>query len=440
MPIHMNPGAHTPPPSPRRLVPLARLPRALSGLLAACAAILVFGTGSAWALVSPSLAATSSPDTTVGLQIFDHTNLMGAASPTGTISYALYAPGDTSCSTPIFTASVPATGSDNSPTYWTTSAGTYRWTAAYSGDANNNPSATPCGSPSESVIVGQHRVGAVLTAKQMGGAVRASLAVTDGYGPTGRATFTVTGPNDTWCDGPVVYTSTVNLHGDGTYDSGSFRPSVPGTYTFRLRYDGDSNNLGVGPTNCLDDNASATVRQALFVNPSTGQLDTSQPISWTPVNGAQAYGLSVGSTRGAGDLASIGLPGTTTSFDVAMLPTARTLYARLWTQVNGVWVGYQDVTFTTMGQGAAFTSPTEGDVAQTTRLSWSQAASADMYGLWVGTAKGTADVASLHLSTAASSYDVPAMPVGRTLYARVWTRVNGVWARYQDISFTTPAS
>ncbi len=440
----MSQTAATPLPSSPPPTYAARLRRVIGIIVVACTASLALATAPAWALSSPNLVATASPTTTVGYQIFDHTNLMGGSNPTGTISFALFAPGDTACRTPIFTASVPVsgTGSDDSSTYVPTDAGTYMWTASYTGDQNNNAMSTPCGDPSESVIVDKHNVGETLTASQNGGAIHAVFALTGGQGaPTGNATFTVTGPNDTWCANGALFTSTVAVHGDGSYDSGSFRPTVPGTYTFRLRYDGDANNIGVGPTNCMDSAASVTVSQALFVNPTNGQpLDMTHPMSWTPVSRAQAYGLSVGTTRGATDLANIGLSGTTTSFNVSMLPTERTLYARLWTEVGGVWVGYQDVMFTTTGQGAVLTSPIDGQSASSTHLSWTMAPGADMYGLSVGTSKGTADVASVHVSSSTSSIDLPATAPGQKLYARLWTRINGVWARYQDVSFTAPTS
>ena len=438
----MSHEAPSPLPSSPQPTRAARLRRAAGAVVVVCAATLAFAAGSAWAMSTPNLMGTASPSTTVGYQIFDHTNLMGGSNPTGTISFALFAPGDTSCTAPIFTASVPVsgTGSDDSPVYVPQNAGTYQWTTSYSGDQNNNPMSTVCGDPAESVIVGKHWVGETLTTSQNAGVLHAVFVLTGGQGtPTGNATFTVTGPNDMWCSGAPVFTSTVAVHGDGSYDSGQFRPTVPGTYTFRLRYDGDANNIGVGPTNCMDTGASATVSQALFLNPTSGHvLDMTHPINWTPVSGAQAYDLTVGTTRGGGDLANIGLPGTTTSFDVSLLPTGRILYARLWTEVGSVWVGYQDVVFATTGQGATFTSPIDGQIALTTRLSWNMVPGADMYGLWVGTAKATADVASVHLSTTTSSYDVPTMVLGQKLYARVWTRINGVWMRYQDITFTAP--
>src|SRR5206468_6306844 len=90
--------------------------------------VLAFGASPAAAVakVTPGLATNASPNTSVGLQIFDHTNLMGGSSPTGTITFKLFGPGDTTCQTSIFntTTAVSGTGSDNSPTYTTPAAGT----------------------------------------------------------------------------------------------------------------------------------------------------------------------------------------------------------------------------------------------------------------------------------------------------------------------------
>jgi hypothetical protein len=36
-----------------------------------------------------------------------------------------------------------------------------------------------------------------------------------------------------------------------------------------------------------------------------------------------------------------------------------------------------------------------------------------------------------------SSYPVPALPAGQTLYARIYTGVASGWGNYQDITFTT---
>ncbi|MGI8802291.1 MAG: hypothetical protein ACR2KV_08985, partial [Solirubrobacteraceae bacterium] len=82
---------------------------------------------------TPTLYANASPSTNVGLQVWDHTNLVGT-SATGTLSFKLYAPGDPGCTgAPVFTATtvVSGTGSDDSPRFVTSSAGTYQWTVAY---------------------------------------------------------------------------------------------------------------------------------------------------------------------------------------------------------------------------------------------------------------------------------------------------------------------
>lgn len=82
---------------------------------------------------------------------------MGGSSPMGTITFNLYGPNDATCSgTPTFTSTVPVTranGSYNSASTTATAAGTYRWTASYSGDANNSSVAGACNAPNEGVDV-----------------------------------------------------------------------------------------------------------------------------------------------------------------------------------------------------------------------------------------------------------------------------------------------
>ncbi|MEA2298069.1 MAG: hypothetical protein QOF77_1005 [Solirubrobacteraceae bacterium] len=415
-------------------------------LLAALGLTLVLGSAPALATSTPSLFATASSNTSVGRILFDHTNLSGAVTPTGTITFRLYGPGDTSCQSPLFTQTitVSGTGSDDSSQTIATSAGTFGWIASYSGDANNNPVATRCGDSTQSVIVEKISPVVSVAPALTAGAIHAAATVQYGYAPvTGTITFTVTGPNDSFCSGPPVYTRTVTINGDGSYDSGSYAPTAPGTYTYRIRYDGDTNNYGVGPTACLDQSAAITVTQdqiaparAAFTYPASGGVkDTSTPFSWTAVAGAQKYALSVGSAMGGNDLAAVVVPGSTQSYDVAMLPTGRTLYARLSTLANGTWSGPQDVSFTAT-DGAAFTSPSSGQTSMGMGpLAWSDISTAQDYALWVGTTPGSSDLASVVLSPDTNTYDLP-LPVGRQVYAWIWTMVNGAWARYQSIAFT----
>jgi hypothetical protein len=107
------------------------------------------------AATSISTAATPPPSPGSGGPVADTANLSGAASPTGTITFTLYGPGDATCAgTPVFTDTKPVTGNSAiSAGFTPTQSGTYRWIAAYSGDANNQPVSGSCNDTGESVTV-----------------------------------------------------------------------------------------------------------------------------------------------------------------------------------------------------------------------------------------------------------------------------------------------
>lgn len=101
---------------------------------------------------APTIATTPSGSVPAGGSVSDSALLSGGASPTGSVTFTLFAPGDTTCSTPIATQTAPLSGNMASSGNVTAgAAGTYNWVATYSGDANNSPATSPCGS--EQVVV-----------------------------------------------------------------------------------------------------------------------------------------------------------------------------------------------------------------------------------------------------------------------------------------------
>jgi hypothetical protein len=119
----------------------------------------------------PTIATTPSGSAPAGGTVSDSAKVTGGASPSGSVTFKLFGPGDTTCSTPIATKTATLSGGNASSGPVTAgAAGTYNWTATYSGDANNRPVTSPCGS--EKVVVSSQ----TLTGRAYGLSARASLA------------------------------------------------------------------------------------------------------------------------------------------------------------------------------------------------------------------------------------------------------------------------
>jgi len=183
--------------------------------------------------------------------------------------------------------------------------------------------------------------------------------------------------------------------------------------------------------------ADAQSLTATLTYPPNGAVnaDMSLPFQWTTVANAQWYYLYVGTTPGAKDLIdSAGLHGT--SFQASSLPSGRTIYVRLWTAVDDIW-RYVDTTFTVaVPVIPRLIYPADGAVAadMTQPITWTSVANPEWYYLYVGTtpgAKDLVDTGGVHTT----SYLATGLPSGRTLYARIWSAVGGIW-QYRDSTFT----
>src|SRR6202022_2643391 len=216
--------------------------------------------------VTPTVVTTASAGVPLGAAISDSAALSGGANPTGTILFRLYGPNDATCSGAIiFTATIPVAGNGTygSGNFTPTGAGTYRWIANYSGDANNTATTNACNGPNESVVVNQVTPTVVTTASAgvpLGAAISDSAALSGGANPTGTMLFRLYGPNDATCSGAIIFAATIPVAGNGTYGSGNFTPTGAGTYRWIANYSGDANNTAT--TNaCNGPNESVVVNQ-----------------------------------------------------------------------------------------------------------------------------------------------------------------------------------
>ncbi|HTJ68365.1 MAG TPA: choice-of-anchor P family protein [Actinospica sp.] len=297
---------------------------------------------------SPVISSTTaSPSTAVGGTISDSAVLANGRVPTGSLTFHLYGPGDTTCQTAIstLTATVNGNGTYSSGTFVTTTPGTYDWTVSYGGDANNNAApTTACGSESVTVTKASPTLTTTPSASvPVGGTVSDSAALAAGYHPTGTVTFRLYGPGDTTCQ-TAISTLTATVNGNGTYSSSAVTVSSPGTYSWVAGYGGDANNNTAAST-CgsetvkvtpqtltgraygLTASATAAGLQLLTVNPTpdTGSIATTTAETVAPPCVAKLSGLITSSTLCASvttslspsksvaqasvDSTSIGLPG-----------------------------------------------------------------------------------------------------------------------------------
>jgi putative hemolysin len=126
---------------------------------------------------------------------------------------------------------------------------------------------------------------------------------------------------------------------------------------------------------------------------------------------------------------------------VVTLPAGASVYVRLWTKVGGLW-RYSDSTFTAANVDSplvsTITSPAHGSTVTqaTTTIQWRAIANVQAYYLYLGSSPGGRNYVDTGEIQATSR--VVSLPAGQTIYARLWTKVGGLW-RYSDSSFSVAA-
>lgn len=180
---------------------------------------------------------------------------------------------------------------------------------------------------------------------------------------------------------------------------------------------------------------SFTVRAtAVFLTPTPDTIiEPRAQFRWTAVKGAEAYYLYVGSTPGAKDIVNSGEIAAT-SLSPGPLPSGRTVYARLHTKVAGVWRSV-DAAYH-VSPIATLIEPLNNsfDVDPRSNLRWTSVEGAEAYYLYVGTAPGLKDLVNTG-ETLRTTWPAASIPAGQTVYARIFTKIDGVW-RYEDSKFS----
>jgi hypothetical protein len=256
--------------------------------------VAVAGQGAAHAagnpLISNQASASGFP---AGSQIYDSATLGSGVNPTGLLTFKLYGPTDATCSAaPLTTTTTPVNGNGyyESSRFVTNAAGTYRWTAAYGGDANNNPSiTTACSASAGQVQVGRRMPLLDATRSWAAPLASATALLTGGSGPsgpTGTMTYNLYGVGNSTCAGAPVFSATRSVAGNGSYVSTTFTPTVAGAYQWVVSYSGDADNLA-GSTICSDTSKAftATVANPPVVSgsPTTVSRGGTITVTWSAI-------------------------------------------------------------------------------------------------------------------------------------------------------------
>ena len=222
---------------------------------------------------SPSIATTvSSGSVNIGDLIWDTATLSNAYSPGGTITFKLFPPGDATCAgSPVtggtFVVTVSGTTADSRNTsplntgIAVTQAGTYHWTAHYSGDTNNDAADSTCASEPVAVAKNSPTIGTTPKVQL----IMTDVATLSGFAGTPTGTFTFKLYNNATCTDPALFTA-LNVPYNGTISgattvSGTL-PSATTYYTsgqtfrWKVSYDGSSDPNNTSAASSCGENVS----------------------------------------------------------------------------------------------------------------------------------------------------------------------------------------
>ncbi len=189
------------------------------------------------------------------------------------------------------------------------------------------------------------------------------------------------------------------------------------------------------------------VNRAALTSPTPGSTlaGASATFTWSAGVDVTLYEFRLGTTGwGSSNLYNSAETATTalTSGVVSNIPTTgATLYARLYSKINGAWQ-YNDYTYKEFGTPvpAALTSPSLGSplTGTSATFTWSAGVKVTLYEFRLGTTgPGSTNLynSAEASTTALTSGLISNIPTtGGTLYARLYSKINGAW-QYYDYTY-----
>jgi hypothetical protein len=180
----------------------------------------------------------------------------------------------------------------------------------------------------------------------------------------------------------------------------------------------------------------------LLPAPGSTLLGNSATFTWSAAAGATLYGLWLG-TLGVGSN-NVRTSGATTSTlaTLGALPTnGQTIYARMITDFNGIFVSTDSTYTAATFSSAKLTSPAPGSTLTGSNASftWTTGTGANAYQILIGsTGVGSRNIYDSG-STTANSIAISGLPTnGKPLYVRLYTTFNGS-SQYSDSTCTAVA-
>jgi sugar lactone lactonase YvrE len=178
------------------------------------------------------------------------------------------------------------------------------------------------------------------------------------------------------------------------------------------------------------------------LSPAAGTvLTASQTFSWANGNGPTEYALYLGTTGvGSDNLYNSGQTTATSAGNLTLPTNGVKVYARFYQRINGVWQS-ADTTYTESGAPtpSALNGPSPAPsptLGTSETFTWTAGRGVTDYDLYLGTTGvGSTNLYNSGHTTALTSPAIAIPSNGHTVYARLWSYINGVW-QYTDYTFT----